>query len=402
MNAPVTFSNTTTTNNSADSTTVARTGNLPRVGLVLSGGGARGAYQAGVLKGIAEICREAGIKQPFPIITGVSAGAINASYLAACCEDFSQAADNMVRLWKSLRTDQVFKTDAMSAGRSGLKFLTDATLGAFYRKKFARSLLDTSPLRKLLDETIPFENIDANLRAGHLSALAVTAMNYSNSTSINFVQSEKEFPMWERSRRRSEKAWISSSHVMASSALPLFFPPVAVGDEHFGDGCLRNTAPLSPAIHLGADRLLVVSVRRPDGLTPPPTTTMEPTVARVLGVILNALLLDAVDVDMERMARVNQTLSLIPDSARTGMELKKVDYLWLRPSKDIGNLAGDHFESLPRVIKYLVGGLGSSREASEMTSYLLFDPAFCGILVDTGYQDSMNSRDEILKFLMGA
>ena len=373
----------------------------PRVGLVLSGGGARGAYQAGVLKGIAEICKEAGIPQPFQIITGVSAGAINADYLAARCDDFSRAADDMVKMWSTITADRVFKTDALSAGRSGLKFLTDATLGAFYRKKFARSLLDTSPLVKFLNEHIPYERIDQNLKDGHFSALSVTAMNYSNSTSINFVQTATDVPMWERSRRKSERAWIGTPHVMASSALPLFFPPVAVGEDHFGDGCLRNTAPLSPAIHLGAERLLVVSVRRPDGLTPPPTTTIAPTVARVLGVVLNALLLDAVDVDMERMARVNQTLSLVPEAERTRLELKKVDYLWLRPSKDIGHLAGDLFDRLPSVIKYLIGGLGSSKEASEMTSYLLFDPDFCGQLVRTGYEDAINGSQAILAFLNG-
>lgn len=373
----------------------------PRVGLVLSGGGARGAYQAGILKGIAEICRDAGIAQPFPIITGVSAGAINAAYLASHCDDFSQAAENMVKMWSTITADQVFKTDALTAGRSGFKFLMDATMGALYRKKFARSLLDTSPLAKFLDKHIQFDRIDRNLHAGHLQALAVTAMNYSTSTSINFVQSANDIAMWERSRRRSEKAWIGTSHVMASAALPLFFPPVLVGDDHFGDGCLRNTAPLSPAIHLGADRLMVVSVRRPDGLTPPPTQTLEPTIARVLGVILNALLLDAVDVDMERMARVNQTLSLVPEEQRKGTGLNRVDYLWLRPSKDIGHLAGDLFDHLPKVIKYLIGGLGSSKEASEMTSYLLFDPEFCGRLVATGYEDAMNGQTEILKFLRG-
>ncbi len=373
----------------------------PRVGLVLSGGGARGAYQAGVLKGIAEICKDAGIAQPFPIITGVSAGAINAAYLAARCDNFSNAADDMVKMWSTITADRVFKTDALSAGRSGLKFLTDATLGAFYRKKFARSLLDTSPLAKFLDQQIPYGRIDQNLKDGHLAALSVTAMNYSNSTSINFVQTATEVPMWERSRRKSERAWIGTPHVMASAALPLFFPPVAVGEDHFGDGCLRNTAPLSPAIHLGAERLLVVSVRRPDGLTPPPTTTIEPTVARVLGVVLNALLLDAVDVDMERMARVNQTLSLVPEAERTRLELKKVDYLWLRPSKDIGHLAGELFDRLPSVIKYLIGGLGSSKEASEMTSYLLFDPDFCGQLVRNGYEDAIGGSQALLAFLNG-
>ncbi len=353
------------------------------------------------MKAIAEIAAEAGLEKPIPIITGVSAGAINASYLAARSDNFQEAADNMVKMWGTITADRVFKTDALSAGRSGLKFLTDATVGALYRKKLARSLLDTSPLKKFLDENIPFARIDENLKQGHLDALSVTAMNYGNSSSISFVQSAREPEMWSRSRRRSEKAWISTPHVMASAALPLFFPPVAVGDEHYGDGCLRNTAPLSPAIHLGADRLLVVSVRRPDGLTPPPTQAVEPSVARVLGVILNALLLDAVDVDMERMSRVNQTFDLIPKSQRDGMPLRKVDFLWLRPSQDIGNLAGDLFDKLPRVIKYLIGGLGSSKEASELTSYLLFDPDFCGRLIKVGYEDTITNKMAVLAFLRG-
>jgi NTE family protein len=393
MNAPISIST---------SDTAPLSGNRkPKVGLVLSGGGARGAYQAGVMKAIAEIAADAGLEKPIPIITGVSAGAINASFLAARSDNFQEATDLMVRMWSTITADQVFKTDALSAGRSGLKFLTDATIGAFYKKKLARSLLDTSPLRKFLDQNIPFSRIDENLQKGHIDALAITAMNYGNSNSISFVQSAKEPEMWMRSRRRSEKAWISTPHVMASAALPLFFPPVGVGDEHFGDGCLRNTAPLSPAIHLGADRLLVVSVRRPDGLTPPPTQAIEPSVARVLGVVLNALLLDAVDVDMERMNRINQTIELIPETNRNHVSLRKVDFLWLRPSQDIGNLAGDLFDRLPKVIKYLIGGLGSSKEASELTSYLLFDPDFCGRLVKVGYEDTISNRAAVLSFLRG-
>ncbi len=238
--------------------------NKSRVGLVLSGGGARGAYQAGVLKGIAEIAADAGISNPFPIITGISAGAINAAFLASECGNVLAAADRMALMWSELTADKVFKTDALSAGRSGFKLLTDATIGALYKKKLAKSLLDTSPLRKLLEEKIDFAKIAENLAAGHLDALSITGMNYSNSNSTAFVQADPSTEMWMRSRRKSELAKISASHVMASAALPLFFPPIAVGDAYFGDGCLRNNAPLSPAIHLGADRLLVVSVRKPD------------------------------------------------------------------------------------------------------------------------------------------
>jgi NTE family protein len=372
---------------------------LKRPGLVLSGGGARGAYQAGVVKGIADIASDLGIRQPLPILTGISAGAINASYLASGCDDFSLAAEKMSLMWSRLTADRVFKTDALAAGRSGLRLITDATVGALYQKKLARSLLDTTPLRHLMTETIPFDRIQQNIIDGHLKALAITAMNYANSTSITFVQGRPSAPMWTRARRRSERSTIDVPHVMASSALPLFFPPVKVGDHHFGDGTLRNQAPLSPAIHLGAQKLIVVSVRKSDAPATTPTPSVDPSLARVLGVMLNALLLDSLDADMERMSRINTTVSLVPEEQRQALSLRPVDYLWIRPSQDIGQLAGDLFERLPRVIRYLVGGLGSSREASELTSYLLFDPDFCGQLVAMGHKDALAQRDQIAKFI---
>ena len=372
-----------------------------KVGLVLSGGGALGAYQAGVVRAVTEIAADRGIKKPLPIITGVSAGAVNATYLAAMCDDLHAAADQLVKMWSKIRAEDVFRTDPLSAGRSGLKFLTDATIGALYRKKLARSLLDTAPLAKFLEDHIPFANIDRNLAAGHLEALAVTATSYSSATSITFVHGSPQTPMWTRSRRLSTLDKVATEHVMASAAIPMFFPPVRIGDDHFGDGCLRNTAPLSPAIHLGADRLLVVSVRRPDNRAAPIDPNMEPSVARVLGVVLNALLLDAIDVDMERMSRVNSTLGFVPMRQRADLNLRPIDYLWIRPSQDIGHLAGELFDRLPRVIRYLISGLGSSREASELTSYLLFDPDFCGQLVHMGYEDGLAHREQIANFLSG-
>jgi NTE family protein len=376
-----------------------------KMGLVLSGGGARGAYQAGVMKAVGQITKELGLLKPIQIITGVSAGAVNAAYLASMADNFTDACNQMADMWMGITTDQVFRTDALSAGRSGLKFLSDITVGALYKKKLARSLLDTSPLSTFLEKNIDFERINKNISSGHVGSLAVTAMNYSNATSITFVHGAPETPMWKRSRRISVQDQVTASHVMASAAIPLFFPPVKLGDDHYGDGCLRNTAPLSPAIHLGADRLLVISVRRPDGVDPTSLlqqASIEPSLARILGVILNALLLDAIDVDMERMSRINSTLNLVPEQQRSDLSLRKMDFLWLRPSRDIGNLAGDLFHKLPNVIRYLIGGLGSSREASELTSYLLFDPEFCGRLVELGYNDGLENREKIIAFLQGA
>lgn len=368
-------------------------------GLVLSGGGARGAYQAGVLQGVAEIATELGLEQPFKIITGVSAGAVNASYLASCRDGFQLATEKLVESWSKITAEDVFKTDAVTAGRLGFKFALDAAIGAMYKKKLARSLLDTSPLKSYLEGNTDFSAIEENLERGHIDALAITAMNYTNSHSLTFVQSKKEVKMWDRSRRRSVVSKIGVEHVMASGAIPLFFPPVRIDEDHYGDGCLRNTAPLSPAIHLGANRLLVVGVRRPDHLAPAVQAHIEPSLARVLGVVLNALLMDAVEFDMERLGRINQTVEMIPFEMRQHLQLKKIEYLWIRPSQDIGQIASRLFDRLPRVLRYLVSGLGSQKEASELTSYLLFDPEFCSEIARLGRADAVSQRDEIERFL---
>ena len=372
----------------------------PRLGLVLSGGGARGAYQAGVLAGIAEIAASKGISHPFKIVTGVSAGAVNAATLVSSEADFGDVAIKLTQNWSKITAEEVYKTSALSVGRLGLKFVIDTAVGGFNQNKLARSLLDTSPLRQYIERNIPFEEIPKTLKTGKIQSLALTAMNYSNSHSMTFVQSDQPSEMWDRSRRRSVQSAIGPEHVMASGAIPLFFPPVAIGDDHFGDGCLRNTAPLSPAIHLGADRLLVIGVRRPDHLAPPVTAHVEPSLARVAGVVLNALLMDAIEFDMERLARINATVDLIPQSTRTSMHLRKIEYLWIRPSQDIGKLASSLYNKLPNIIRYMVGGLGSRKEASELTSYLLFDPDFCGELVKLGREDAYGNREAIEKFLI--
>lgn len=370
-----------------------------RIGLVLSGGGARGAYQAGVISAIGQISAELKLPRPVPVLTGASAGAINATYLASQSDRFSEACENLAYMWSELTTDQVFKTDAVNAGFLGLKLLSDVTLGALYRRKLARSLLNTQPLNELILKRIDFARLERNIAHKHIDALAITAMSYSGGSSTTFVHGDESFEMWTRSRRRSVRVPISDAHVMASSAIPLFFPPVQIDEQHYGDGCLRNHAPLSPAIHLKADRLIVIGVRCPVEVESAPSPAVEPSLARVLGVIMNALFLDAVDIDMERMVRINTTVSAVPLNKQNHLGLRSIEALWLRPSIDIGQLAGDLFHKLPNVIRYLVGGLGSSREASELTSYLLFDPEFCTRLVDRGRADGFAQRDLIAEFL---
>ena len=367
------------------------------VGLVLSGGGARGAYQAGVVKAVSEITGRAGIKNPISYLTGVSAGAVNTAFLAANCSNFVEAAESLSRMWAHLTADKVFRTDLMTAGWLGAKFFSDATLGALYRKKLARSLLDTSPLYDYLKEKISFDRIESHLRNGHFKALAVTAMNYSTSISTTFVQGQPHLPMWARTRRKSERAKINIDHVMASAAIPIFFPPTRVGEDHFGDGCLRNTAPLSPAIHLGAQRLLVISVREQESRTELEREDMGPSMARVLGVMMSALLLDAIDVDMERLERINQTVAYVSVDKHKDFELRPITQLWIRPSENIGELAYELSGHLPKVIRYLLRGLGTSKEASQLTSYLLFDPAFTVRLSELGYRDGIAKKEEILE-----
>ncbi len=368
-----------------------------KLGVVLSGGGARGAYQAGVMHALSQILESE--QREISVLTGASAGAISASFLASHWENPRIATEKLTELWSGIHADQVYRTDAFSIGKIGLKWALDATMGSFVEKKMARSLLNTEPLRKLIGENISIKKIGENLAKEHLESLSVTAMDYASATSVSFVQAASELPMWDRYRRRGELDTITVDHVLGSSAIPLFFPPVQIGQRFFGDGCVRNTAPVSSAIHLGAEKLIVVSVRRPDSLAPPADLNYEPTIARVLGVIMNALLLDAIDLDMERLDRINRTLDNVESTKADKIGLRKLEHFWIRPSVDIGLLASGQFEQMPPVIRYLLGGLGSSRESSEITSYLLFEPEFCAKLVEIGYQDTLAQSAELKTFL---
>lgn len=396
--------------------------------LVLSGGGARGAYQAGAINALTLIASELGIAKPFQIITGVSAGAINAAYLAAHAQDLGPAAERLTTFWSALRSEQVFRTDAWSLGRIGFHWAVDAVSGGPRVGQRSRALLDTSPLRNLLHRNIPFSAIRTNLATKHLDAFAVSATNYATSECISFFMHSATAASpspWRRSRRVGLPWEIGVPEVMASSAIPLLFPPVTVGARHFGDGCLRNSAPLSPAVHLGADRLIAIGVRRAtpiDAFQPPAARdkishadlldadgdqphgakpSLAPSIARVLNVLINAVLLDGVDADIERLMRINKTVSLLPEEARKQSPLRVIDCLYLHPSTDIARIAIEESSNMPRLIRYLVSGLGSMSEAADVISYLLFEPSFCRRLIRLGYEDTMARKEEISKILTG-
>lgn len=372
----------------------------PKLGLVLSGGGARGAFQVGVLRGVSEILLKHKINPNIRVYCGVSAGAINATHLASFADDFHLGVERLLGLWSSLTHDQVFASDAAHMGRLAVTWARDFGFGSLMGSAPGQALLDTAPLRKLLNENLVPEKIEDHIRNGKLDALALTAVDYSTSNSITFVQGVNQLPTWNKSRRKSEKTTIGISHVMASAAIPTLFPPIQVGDRWFGDGCVRNAHPCSPALFLGAEKLLVIGVRmRATSAQEHPVYNADhpPSVARVINMLLNAVLLDGVELDVERLERVNEFVNRIPVDLRSNLNFKVVEHVMISPSGDIGHLASMRSSRLPRLIRYLIKGLGTVEDASEIVSYLLFDPLFCKELIEMGREDAWKSERDIVK-----
>lgn len=374
--------------------------NQSDIGLILTGGGARGAYQAGVLHGIADLCDATGISNPYQIISGCSAGSINASYLAANVHRLKQGAAELSAFWSKLKTNEIFKTDVFSLGQISTRLITDVLFGGMAKKKRTRSLLNTNPLKELVGRYVNFPQIRANIQSGQINALTVTATDYISSENVSFVMAKDDLFGWARARRKSEFSEITLDHIMASAAIPLFFPAYQIGERFYGDGCLRNQAPLSPAIHMGAARLLIIGVKKkkPDDLHMRPGV-MQPSMGRVISVIMNAILMDNIEYDIERLSRINTTIDAIPVELRNNVPLRKIEFLHIRPSVDLGKLASEKFHLLPDTIKYLVSGLGSKIEASELISYLMFEAEYCHELSMIGYDDAMAQTEEILSFI---
>jgi len=363
-------------------------------GLVLTGGGARGAYQAGALLAIAEICEDQGLKYPFGVLTGTSAGGINAAYLASYDGLFADAAHELGELWKGITFDQVFNSDFFSLSKTGFRLLLELISGALFKKKTIHSLLNTSPLLKLLQKKLNLEVIQKNIDKGWLKSVALTASNYSTGSTNIFFQGNIQTKDWDRARRSGRKTMITLDHVMASTAIPILFPPIQIGPHYFGDGSLRNTAPLSPAIKLGATKLLVIGVRKND-LSKTSITKGMPSIARILGSMLNSVLLDSIDSDYESLTRVNHALL---DTKVDQSVYKPIHVHMLRPSVDIGHLSSKYAKNMPFALTHLVRGLGNQSDAADVISYLLFDPAYTTCLFDIGYKDVMDEKEEIQSF----
>jgi NTE family protein len=373
--------------------------------LVLGGGGARGAYQAGVMRAIARTYPEL----EFPILTGISAGAINTAFIAAHGETFAQAADELASLWLSITPDQIYRVDAASLIRNVIRWgWRLASGGISDANEQTRGLVDTAPLVQLLrgalskgaDGTI--DGIERNIASGRLQAVALSATSYSTGQAVTWVQGGG-FRLWQRPQRRSELARLGIQHVLASSALPLLFPAAKVGSEWYGDGGIRLTAPLSPALHLGAARILTISTRRARTRLEAGVSQIAgyPPPAQVLGVLYNAVFLELIDQDILRLKLINRLLANVPEGHRRGM--REVDILVLRPSQDLGRMAREYEPRLPASLRFLTRGWGTRRTTSpDVLSLVMFQPDYIRALMELGEKDVEAQTGRIDAFLRRA
>jgi NTE family protein len=373
----------------------------PVTGLILPGGGARNAYQAGVLKAIDEILPAAS-KNPFQVISGTSSGALNAAVLASNAINFSAGITRLGGIWANFHCGKVFHADSWTAIKSGLRWASSfATAGM---GSGPRSVLDNRPQREFIESHIRLARVQHAIDSGALRALAITTSGYSSGRSICFYQGIHGLKPWQRTRRIGVPEEITIDHLMASTAIPLVFPAVWLHNEYYGDGSMRENAPLSPAIHLGADRLLIIGVRNtvPDQIPADKNKTPYPSIGQISGFMLDSLFLDSLDADIERLNRINH---MIADNGARSVTagtttLRDIDFLMISPSKDVREIAERHITDFPRSVRLLLKGLGAlSHEGRPLISYLLFEAAYCQELMELGYRDGLDAHAQITELL---
>lgn len=375
-----------------------------KLGLILTGGGARSAYQVGVLKAIAEFLPR-NTPNPFPVICGTSAGALNAATLAVNAGHFRKGVKYLLNIWKNFQIEDVYRTDVIGVFSNSLRWTAGLLLSGLGINLMRRvSLLDNSPLGDFLNKILPCDKIQDSIDAGHLHALSITASGYGSGQSVNFFQGAAEIAPWTRARRVGIPTKIETQHLLASSAIPFLFPAVHINREYFGDGSMRQIAPISSAVHLGATRIMVISVGPNDSEQPSRHRIGEyPSLAQIAGHALNSIFLDTMEVDLERIQRTNRTLSLLPEEARQQLGLHHVDVLIISPSESVEKIAEQHTRYLPWTIRLMLRMAGVMRgSGANLVAYLLSEKHFCRALIDMGYRDALARKQEILDFLQPA
>jgi NTE family protein len=378
--------------------TSSRAGLRPTVGLVLTGGGSRSAYQVGVLLALAEMLPRA--RNPFQVIVGTSAGAVAASVLAAEAHHWRRAVAGLERVWANFQSSQVFHVDASHMLRAGAHWVLALISGGMVLSP-PKSVLDNTPLRELLGVHVDCSGIRRSIERGHVRAFALCASSYSTGRTVAFFDGIDSIRDWSRVQRIGVRTQLTLDHLMASAAIPLLFPPIRIGDEYYGDGAMRQVHPLSPAIHLGADRLLIIGVRarRAAGVQVNRLPPIMPTPGEIFGYMLDTLFTDQIYSDLEQLERFNELVHAAPQAARGG---RPIETLMLAPSVDPRELAARHAREIPRGLRVLLRVIGG-RDVSgdQLASYLTFEAGYTRALIELGYRDAMEARSALMAFMSG-
>ncbi len=363
---------------------------------MLPGGGARGAYQVGVIQAIMEMMPDGFY---FPVVNGTSAGAINAVVMASHVKNQKHGVARLNHFWTNIHCDDVYRTDALQVFKTITQIIGSVLLGRFGIKP-PKSLLDNTPLYQLLDRELRLHQIQMAIDEGVLDGFSITASSYDTAIAKCFYQAHEAIVPWQRTRRVGLREQITVEHIMASTALPFLFPAQLIGNEYYGDGGLRMIAPLSPAIHLGADRILVVGTRDESPINVPKKPGEYPSMGELGGYMLDTIFMDTLIADLSRLKRINRTLELIPESRRSGTHLRSIDTLVIKPSIDVRDITKAHAPAIPGPVKTLLKVIGGWGKDWRMPSYLLFEPSYTKALIELGYQDAINQQDEIKAFLL--